>query len=65
MQALLAKNAPQLLMDGRGPSAASPGESSHVVGFLLRGLDEAQELELRHGPDETSAGELVEERRFL
>lgn len=43
-------------MDGCGASAASPGEPRHVVGFLLRGLDEAQELELRHGPDEASAG---------
>lgn len=31
--------------DGSGPSAASPGESGHVVGFLLCGLDEAQKLE--------------------
>lgn len=46
MQGLLAKNEPWLLMCGCGLSAASPGESSHVVGFLLRGLDEAQELEL-------------------
>lgn len=51
-------------MNGCGPSAASPGESSHVVGFLLGGLDEAQKLQLRHGLDETGAGERVEERFF-
>lgn len=52
-------------MDGRGPSAASPGEASHVVGFLLCGLDEAQELKLWYGPDETSAREQVKEWHFF
>lgn len=46
-------------------SAASPGESSHVVGLLLGGLDEAQKFELRHGADETSAEGLVEELNVL
>lgn len=38
-------NKAQPALDGSGPSAASPGESGHVVGFLLCGLDEAQKLE--------------------
>lgn len=35
----------QPLLDGSGLSAASPGESGHVVSFLLCGFDEAQKLE--------------------
>lgn len=45
-------------------SAASPGESSHMVSLLLGGLDEAQKLELRHSLDETGTAKRAEEHFF-
>lgn len=42
-------------------SAASPGESSHMIRLLPGWLDEAQKLQFGHGPDETGAREQAEE----
>lgn len=42
-------------------SAASPGESGHVVGLLLGCFDETQELQLWHGANETGAEGQVQE----
>lgn len=45
-------------------SAASPGESSHMVSLLLGGLDEAQKLQLGHSSDETGTVVQAEEHFF-
>lgn len=45
-------------------SAASPGESSHMVSLPLGGLDEAKKLQLRHGSDKPGAVEQAEEQHF-
>lgn len=45
--------------------AASPGESSHMVGLLLGRLDEAQKFELWYSVDETSAKGRVKEQKVF